>query len=189
MATTDEILSITNYDRFGILEIQSTVSMQAAESSWRGSISTFQELRNYVETQYQASNPADYGDFGSEALSRALFYMQWTQGLWAYGSPSGGEGAVMINEVVGTIDPSSRRVLLAITSLVLVAAASPLLALWGVFWSPLVALVGGAWSAFSATLWAWHNPMPCETVEGPSEGKVLSIVKEEADPERRERRG
>jgi hypothetical protein len=64
----------------------------------------------------------------------------------------------------------ARRVMLGLTALVLVAAASLVLAVWGVFWSPLVALLGGAWSAFCASLWAWHNPMPCETIEEPSAG-------------------
>jgi len=73
----------------------------------------------------------------------------------------------------------SRRLLLAATFLVLVAAASPVVALWGVFWSPVVALLCAGWSAFCATLWACHHPMPCEIVGLPGDGKVISISKEQ----------
>ncbi len=79
--------------------------------------------------------------------------------------------AILLLEIPGT----SRRVMLAVTLLVLVAAASPVVALWGVFWSPLVAFVSGAWSAFCATLWAKHHTMPCETAEAPGDGKVISM--------------
>ena len=72
-----------------------------------------------------------------------------------------------------------RRVMLAFTALVLVAAASPVAALWGVYWSPMLAVVCGGWSAFCASLWAWHHPMPCERVELPGEGKVISLADEQ----------
>lgn len=83
--------------------------------------------------------------------------------------------ALLLLEIPGT----GRRVLLAASLLVLFAAASPVVALWGVFWSPLVALLSGVWSAFSATMWANHHPMPCEYVEVPGEGKVISIADEQ----------
>ena len=73
----------------------------------------------------------------------------------------------------------SRRVMLAFTALILVAAASPVAALWGVFWSPMLAVVCGGWSAFCASLWAWHHPMPCEQVEVLGEGKVISLAEEQ----------
>lgn len=68
-----------------------------------------------------------------------------------------------------------RRLLLSVSFMVLVAAASPVAALWGVFWSPVVAILSAAWSAFCAILWARHHPMPCEIVGLPGEGKVIPI--------------
>lgn len=73
----------------------------------------------------------------------------------------------------------ARRVLLAATFLVLVAAASPVVALWGVFWSPMVALLCAGWSAFCSAMWARQHPMPCEIVGLPGDGKVISISKEQ----------
>lgn len=83
--------------------------------------------------------------------------------------------AFLVLEVPGAI----RRLLVAATVLVLVAAASPVAALWGVFWSPLGALLCGGWGAFCAILWARQHPMPCEQVETPGEGKVIPIVEEQ----------
>lgn len=83
--------------------------------------------------------------------------------------------AFLLLEIPGT----GRRVLLASTLLILVAAASPVAALWGVFWSPFVVVLCGAWSAFCATMWANHHPMPCEFVEIPGDGKVISIADEQ----------
>lgn len=83
--------------------------------------------------------------------------------------------SLLLLETPGT----GRRVMLALTLLVLVAAASPVVALWGVFWSPLVAVVSGGWSAFCATLWARHHLMPCESAELPGDGKVISIAGEQ----------
>ena len=82
--------------------------------------------------------------------------------------------ALLLLEVPGT----GRRALLALTVLVLMGAASPVMALWGTYWSPLGTLVSGGWCAFCATLWARHHPMPCEVVEEPKDGKVISITKE-----------
>lgn len=79
--------------------------------------------------------------------------------------------AFLLLEVPGT----ERRVLLAVTILVLAAAASPVLALWGTFWSPIVAVVCGAWSAFCATLWARHHAMPCEGAHEIEAGNVIQI--------------
>jgi len=73
----------------------------------------------------------------------------------------------------------TRRFLLAATFLVLLVAASPVVALWGVFWSPVVALLCAGWSAFCSAMWARHHPMPCEIVGLPGEGKVISISKEQ----------
>ena len=83
--------------------------------------------------------------------------------------------AFLLLEVPGLV----RRLLLAATFLVLVAAASPVIALWGVFWSPVVALLCAGWSAFCATMWARHHPVPCEIVGLPGDGKVILISKEQ----------
>lgn len=80
--------------------------------------------------------------------------------------------ALLLLEVPGT----ARRVMLALTLLVLAAAASPVMALWGLFWSPLIVLVSVGWSAFCATLWSRNHPMPCEAEEEPGEGKVISLA-------------
>lgn len=83
--------------------------------------------------------------------------------------------AFVILEIPGT----GRRAMVAGTFLVLMGAASPVVALWGVFWSPMVAVLSGGWSAFCATLWAQHHPMPCEFVEIPRDGKVISLAEEQ----------
>jgi hypothetical protein len=85
--------------------------------------------------------------------------------------------ALLLLEVPGL----GRRILLASSVLVLLAAASPVLALWGVFWSPLVAMVSGAWSAFCASLWARHHSMPCEATIAPGEGNVISMTEKQAN--------
>ena len=70
--------------------------------------------------------------------------------------------ALVLLEVPGFI----RRVLLFLSCLVLVVSASPVVALWGFFWSPVVAIFCLSWSAGCAVLWARYHPMPCE-MEGP----------------------
>ena len=73
----------------------------------------------------------------------------------------------------------ARRLLLSLSFLVVVAVASPVVALWGVFWSPAIAIFSAGWGAFCAILWAHHHPMPCEIVGQPREGKVISISREQ----------
>ena len=73
-----------------------------------------------------------------------------------------------------------RRILLLFTALLLAVAASPVLALWGVFWCPLVVLFAGAWSGFCAIMWGHHHIMPCEVVEEPHPGKVISMAGRES---------
>lgn len=82
--------------------------------------------------------------------------------------------AMLLLDIPGT----ARRVLVAATSLVLVLSASPVMALWGVFWSPVVAAVSGGWSAFCAILWARHHPMRCEVVEPTVRENVISMAEE-----------
>ncbi|RPF92121.1 MAG: hypothetical protein CBB78_002065 [Roseibacillus sp. TMED18] len=55
-----------------------------------------------------------------------------------------------------------RRLLFFLSCLVLVVSASPVVALWGLFWSPVVAVFCLSWSAACAVLWARYHPMPCE---------------------------
>lgn len=64
----------------------------------------------------------------------------------------------LVLETPGT----GRRVLLVGTVLVLTAALSPVLALWGLFWSPVSAVAGVAWGGLCAVLWARQHRMPCE---------------------------
>ena len=94
--------------------------------------------------------------------------------------------ALLLLEIPGV----PRRLLVSCSFLVLVLVGSPVAALWGVFWSPFVALLAGAWSAFSATLWARHHPMPCEVVvDEPGDGKVISIAPETGEPQGRKQAG
>ena len=69
--------------------------------------------------------------------------------------------ALVLLEVPGLL----RRLLLFLSCLVLVVSASPVVALWGLFWSPVVAVFCLSWSAACAVLWARYHPMPCE-IEG-----------------------
>lgn len=86
--------------------------------------------------------------------------------------------ALLLLEVPG----GGRRLLLSCSLLVLLCLASPVLALWGVFWSPLLAVVSSGWSGFCAILWARHYPMPCESMDDVSDGKVISMVDTEERP-------
>lgn len=78
---------------------------------------------------------------------------------------------------------TARRVLILLTSLVLLWAASPVMALWGSFWSPLGVMLGSGWAGFCAILWARTHPMPCElpepVVEKPEVGKIVPMEREE----------
>ncbi len=78
---------------------------------------------------------------------------------------------------------TTRRVLVLLTALVLLWAASPVMGLWGTFWSPLGVMLGSAWSGFCAILWARTHPMPCELPERVVEklelGKIVPMAREE----------
>lgn len=80
-----------------------------------------------------------------------------------------------------------RRVLVLLSSAVLIALASPVLALWGVFWSPLATLVAMIWAGFCATLWASQHPMPCERdkVGEVEDGTVISMAERQKEPKRK----
>jgi len=69
--------------------------------------------------------------------------------------------ALVLLEVPGLL----RRLLLFFSCLVLVVSASPVVALWGLFWSPVVAVFCLSWSAACAVLWARYHPTPCEIEE------------------------
>ncbi|GEM_PF-985209 len=69
----------------------------------------------------------------------------------------------------------ARRVLTLLTLLVLVAAASPVLVLWGVFWSPLAVLAAGASSGALAIVWSRFHALPCEGAEAVGGGKVIPM--------------
>jgi len=69
-----------------------------------------------------------------------------------------------------------RRLLVLLSSLVLIALASLVLALWGLYWCPAAALVATLWAGFCAILWANQHRMPCEgaALEG-APGKIISM--------------
>ncbi len=75
----------------------------------------------------------------------------------------------------------SRRLLIATSFLVLMASASPVAALWGVFWSPVVAVLCAGWSAICVILWTCRHPMPCERgmEEAAGDEKVIPISEEQ----------
>lgn len=64
----------------------------------------------------------------------------------------------LVFETPGT----GRRVMLLLTALVLTVALSPVLALWGAFWSPVSAGLGVVLGGLCAILWARQHRMPCE---------------------------
>lgn len=86
-------------------------------------------------------------------------------------------------EIPGT----GRRILVLVTALVLLGVGSPVLALWGVFWSPVGAMLGLAWGGFCAIHWARHHPMPCDLptprVELPEQGKIVPLTRGSRDEE------
>ena len=78
---------------------------------------------------------------------------------------------------------TGRRVLLVLSATIMVLALSPVLALWGIFWSPLTAAIGLAWGGICAIMWARQYPMPCELpdrreLDGLPEGKVIPMKPE-----------
>ena len=74
----------------------------------------------------------------------------------------------------------SRRLLISVSFVVLMVSASPVLALWGVFWSPVVASLCVGWSAICVIFWACRHPMPCERglLEAAEDEKVIPISEE-----------
>lgn len=80
-----------------------------------------------------------------------------------------------------------RRVLILISSLTLIALSSPILALWGIFWSPFAAIVACVWTGFCSILWASQHLMPCETVDsnGAKNSNVISIVERQEESKRK----
>lgn len=49
---------------------------------------------------------------------------------------------------------TGRRAMLLLSGLIVVATASPVLALWGLFWSPLVALISILWASIAVMVYA-----------------------------------
>lgn len=49
---------------------------------------------------------------------------------------------------------AGRRMMLLLSGLVIIAMASPVLALWGLFWSPLVALISILWAGIAVMVHA-----------------------------------
>lgn len=96
----------------------------------------------------------------------------------------------LLFEIPGT----GRRVMVLLSATTLVLALSPVLALWGIFWSPLNAMLGVVWGGFCAIMWARQHTMACELPEEeepeqPQEGKIIPMngeteeVAGEAEPE------
>ena len=105
-------------------------------------------------------------------------------------------GAFLVYAVVWLLfetPGTGRRVLVLCTVLVLVLALSPVLALWGVFWSPVAAALAVVWGGGSAILWARQQRMPCElpVSEEVGGGKIIPIKSEGSrrEPEAEERKG
>lgn len=57
-----------------------------------------------------------------------------------------------------------RRVLILLFALTLIVIASPVLVLWGVFWSPFLLLCAVVWSWLGAFVYASQHQMPCDFV-------------------------
>ena len=57
-----------------------------------------------------------------------------------------------------------RRVVLGVTSLVLVLAMVPTFAVWGIYYSPFLPAVGVLWTWFCTMMYVNHHQMPCETL-------------------------
>jgi hypothetical protein len=89
--------------RLQIEEVDSDVSMQASQAAWRSSIDTFQQLQDYVQNQFLASDASESAPGLSSAVDQGLYYMQFVSGLWAYGNALFPlqPGAVLQNEETG----------------------------------------------------------------------------------------
>jgi hypothetical protein len=96
---------LSRYDsRIDIIQIDSDVSREASEQGWRAGIGSFAEFVDFV-TARQETHGTITG-LSNEA-SKALFFMQWVSGLWAYGNPTRLDlpGCVVNNEITGVTDP------------------------------------------------------------------------------------
>ncbi|WP_411844911.1 hypothetical protein AAFN60_13425 [Roseibacillus persicicus] len=67
-----------------------------------------------------------------------------------------------------------RRLMLMLSALVLIAMASPILALWGLFWSPLVLILTVLWAGMAAMVHA-HGRDKAEVVRSSEERSVMRM--------------
>lgn len=77
--------------------------------------------------------------------------------------------AVCIGVALVILDSSShwRRVLIAVSSLVLIVVMVPALAVWNIYFSPFLALVGVFWASLCAIIYASQHRMPCDVANYP----------------------
>lgn len=92
------------------------------------------------------------GDRPFEVWLRTLYQERGFPDLVSFSSASRGGVAllvlitILIVISIEGIEGQARRVLVLFTSLLLLAMASPVVALWGTFWNPIVILVAAFWA-------------------------------------------
>lgn len=82
---------------------------------------------------------------------------------------------------------TGRRVMLLLSTLVLLAMASPVFALWGIFWNPFILLIGVCWAGLVALVHA-SNHDRAEAERAVEEQNVVRM-NPPVSPNRRRRRG
>ena len=91
---------------------------------------------------------------------------------------------------IGGTPGTGRRAMLLLSGLVVLAMASPVMALWGVFWNPLVLLVSVSWAGLGALVHG-HSQDRAHALRIANERNVVSINparsprQEERDSERK----
>lgn len=76
---------------------------------------------------------------------------------------------------------NGRRVALLVSGMLLVGVASPVFALWGLFWSPFVLLIAMTWSGIAAMIHAANRE---QRSEQKSEPKPLDARRVQVQPRR-----
>lgn len=70
---------------------------------------------------------------------------------------------------------SGRRIILAVSALVLSAAFLPVFAAWGIFWKPFGMILAVFWSILSSFLYVRTHRMPCEMILSKEAQNVISL--------------
>lgn len=99
----------------------------------------------------------------------------------ASGLPEG-IGVLVVSLAVGGVSASilntpgtGRRIILAVSALVLSAAFLPVFAVWGIFWKPFGMILAVLWSVFSSFLYVRTHRMPCEMILSKEAENVISL--------------